>query len=145
MAERSMRGACVPARALIGRALGYPSASVGELNCDIAYVRCAGPEEGSAATFAHLTEVDDAAMLLDFMAAAPDEIPAVLEHFLACRKACAGLLELGLAMGGRFICSAALEALEGKADEEVVMAFDAWADKINGLNSEEERDCATLV
>ena len=127
--------------ALIGRALGYPSACVGDLNCDLAYVLLSSSEaEATDPPLAHMVEVADDRLLLDFRVEAPEEIPGALRHFAGCKRACAGILEIGLAMGGRHIRAEALEALEGKPDKEVIEAFDGFADQINTLNSDEVVD-----
>lgn len=114
---------------LIGRALGYPSTSPRGMSgdVDIAYV---------VGGLAHMEEVGDAAMLLDYEVAAPEELPGVLEHFLGCRKAVSGLLDIGFAMGGRVIETEALEALgrPGTSAQQVAAAFDEYAATINGLN-----------
>ena len=92
-----------------------------------------------------MEEIADGAILLDFMVEAPDEIPGAVRHFAACRSACAGIIPIGLTMGGRYIRTEAIEALEGESDRALIEAFDAFADQINQLNNEEEEEESTAV
>ena len=125
--------------ALIGRALGYPSVCCGNEDVDIAYVSL------EADDLTHMEEVGDKSVLLDFMVLGPHEIPGMLRHFAACRRSCGGLIEIGLAMGGRYIGWETLKSLVGRSDKQVVNAFDKLADQINRLNMEEEERGVHLV
>ena len=124
---------------LIGRCLGEPTDRAVVGNVDLAYLDL----EGNAA-LTHMSEVKDDAVF-EYACDAPREIHKCLAHFHACRKACAGLLDLGLAMGGRLIHIEKLEALSEQTEDEVSEAFDLFADEINRLNEVEVAEEATLV
>ena len=84
--------------ALIGRALGYPSVCCGNEDVDIAYVSL------EADDLTHMEEVGDkSGCSWTSWCWGHMRSPGMLRHFAACRRSCGGLIEIGLAMGGRYI------------------------------------------
>ena len=90
-------------------------------------------------------EVDEEHLLLEYGVEAPGEMAQALAHFAQVRTQCAGLIDVGFAMGGRLVRAEDCVALAAGPEDELLSAFDAFADAINRLNAQEEEEGVRLV